>query len=662
MHRQPILRCLSIRPAGTPPPGWKRPLCALALALAAASPRAGDLTEQPLETLLDAEVSSAAGFARQISAAASAVSVLTSEDIRVLGLRTLGEVLDQMRGLHVSHSTDYVFLGARGIGGPQSLAGRVLLMVDGVPALDNLFDQPYLGHDAVIDVALIERIEYAPGPGSAMYGDNAFLGVINVVTKRGRDVDGLQVSASGSDWGDRAMRVTAGKRLAGGAEWLMSVTAHHNTGLPSDEIGDLFVHSKGNDHRLFLKARWEGFSMEAWSAERERTTADPSVEFGEVTIDRNQLVSIAHDGSPAEGWRSTVRLQAGHYAYRYDLDAVADTGPFRFAQADNGNWWALEGQLGYVGWADHHVALGVRLRRDPLLRVAASFTDASGVQADAQDDNRRSLGLSAEDEYTLSAACRAIGGVRVDHPDFSRTAWSPLLALACEPTAGWTMKLSEGRATRFASVAESGFGQYPSETADERVTTQELVSEYKQDSLRLLASMYRYGVSGIFRAPDAARKDAYTGTKGRGVELEAEWQWHGLKLRGSQAWQYAESADGSRLNYSPRSVTKMMASVPLHGEALRASLSLRRVGDFRDSGYSDPVTGELLVGPKPVPARTLLDLTAVSQQWLPGLDVRVGVRNLLGQREQALDNEFGYQPPTNHRQRTAWIEFTGTFR
>jgi hypothetical protein len=38
------------------------------------------------------------------------------------------------------------------------------------------------------------------------------------------------------------------------------------------------------------------------------------------------------------------------------------------------------------------------------------------------------------------------------------------------------------------------------------------------------------------------------------------------------------------------------------------------------------------------------------------------VRNLLGQREQALDNQFAYRPPLNHRQRTAWIEFTGTFR
>jgi hypothetical protein len=252
--------------------------------------------------------------------------------------------------------------------------------------------------------------------------------------------------------------------------------------------------------------------------------------------------------------------------------------------------------------------------------------------------------------------------VRLDHPDFAHPAWSPLAALACEPAAGWTLKLSEGRATRFASVGESGFGQYPGETADERVTTQEFVSEYKNDGLRLLGSLYRYRVSGIFRAPDATRQDAYTATKGHGLELEAEWQWHGLTVRGSQAWQYATATDGSVLSYSPRSVTKLMASVPLRGEALRGSVSVRRVSDFLDDGYVDLATQQQLVPPQAVPARTLVDLTLASQQWLPGLDVRLGVRNLLGQREQALDNQFAYRPPLNHRQRTAWIEFTGTFR
>ena len=164
-------------------------LGALPLAGAAQAPASPDLTQLPLEQLLDTEVVGAARFARQITDAASAVSVLTAQDIQALGLRTLGEVLDQMRGLHLTTDLDYVYLGARGIGGPGAYAGRVLMLVDGIAAVDNLFDQVFLGQDGLLDPALIERIEYAPGAGSAMYGNNAFLGVINIVTRRGRDLE-----------------------------------------------------------------------------------------------------------------------------------------------------------------------------------------------------------------------------------------------------------------------------------------------------------------------------------------------------------------------------------------------------------------------------------------------------------------------------------------
>ena len=62
-----------------------------------------------------------------------------------------------------------------------------------------------------------------------------------------------------------------------------------------------------------------------------------------------------------------------------------------------------------------------------------------------------------------------------------------------------------------------------------------------------------------------------------------------------------------------------------------------------------------------VPARDLLDLTLVSRNAVAGLDLRVGWRNLLKQREQAVD-EYYYTPPTDRRSRFAWVELTGTFR
>jgi len=623
----------------------RRPAFAFALALAGAAAlpahAAQELTDLPLESLLETEVVSAARFARQVTDASSAVSVLTAEDIRVFGLRSFGEVLDQMRGLHVSHSLDYVFLGARGIGGPQSLAGRVLLLIDGIPALDNLYDQLYLGHDGLLDVALIERIEYAPGNGTAMYGNNAFLGVINVVTKRGRDIDGLQASAAVGDWGERSWRLSGGRRLANGAEWLLSATVHQNRGIPATEVGDLFEDT-AHDHRVFFKGQFEGFSLEALTAQRTlRVDNRPAWLYGYT--DRSELVSLGHDGKPAQGWRSSVRLQGGHYAYRNSDD---DTELGRFRVANDGIWWALDSQLGYDGLEGHRIVLGARVRRDPVLRYHRVDYDGS---IDRQDDYRRSVGLSAEDEVTLSPEWRITGGLRVDRRSFYPWTWSPRAALVWEPAPEWSIKLSQGRATRFPSTSERGFGTTP-EQSEERVTTRELVAEYKREGLRLLGSLYGYRVQPLVDGTfGGSQETAASRIDGRGLELEAEWQWHGWRLRGSQAWQEAKADAGAALLYSPRTVTKLQASAPLVGEALRASLSLRRTGGYGNAAGSR------------IPSRSLLDLTLVSHKAIDGLDLRVGWRNLLQKRDASLDEYYGGEPPTGHRRRAAWIELTGSF-
>lgn len=603
--------------------------------LATAATGADELTELPLESLLETEVISAARFARQITDAASAVSVLTSEDIRALGLRTFGEVLDQMRGMHITHSLEYTFLGARGIGGPMSFAGRVLLLIDGIPAVDNLYDQPYLGPDALIDVALIDRIEYAPGGGTALYGNNAFLGVINVVTKRGRDIAGLQVSGLLGDWNDRRVRLTGGQRLPNGAEWLLSATVHADSGIPTPEVGDIFDRSTGHDHHLFFKGSYEGLSIQAMGAQR-RVYFDARPYWYYSYLDRNELLSLGFDRQAGEHWQTSIRLNAGRYAYRTSND---DTEAGHARRADDGTWWSLDGQFSFDGLQDHRIVLGARVRRDPLLR--ADYLDFDGSRY-RQDDRRRSVGFSGEDEFTLSPQWRITGGLRVDKRSYSDVAWSPRAAVVWLPAPEWQVKLSQGRATRFASTSERMFG-LENDVSDERVTNNELVAEYRRDGLRLLGTTYRYRISHLYKPPEGV-----THVDGRGVELEAEWQWRGLRVRASQAWQHAAANIGSELPYSPRTVSKLQASAPLAGEALRLSLAYRRTGTFDNAGGA------------PMPAHELVDLTLVSQKLIDHLDLRIGWRNVTNQREESI-NQYYLDPMTDRRRRSAWIELTGSF-
>ena len=85
----------------------------------------------------------------------------------------------------------------RGFSQPGDYNARVLFLVDGHRVNDNVYDGAYVGTEFPVDVDLIERIEIIRGPSSSVYGTGAFAAVINVITKRGRDLSALENSAEG---------------------------------------------------------------------------------------------------------------------------------------------------------------------------------------------------------------------------------------------------------------------------------------------------------------------------------------------------------------------------------------------------------------------------------------------------------------------------------
>ena len=86
--------------------------------------------------------------------------------------------------LCVSYDRDYAYLVARGFQRPGDYNSRFLLLVDGVRLNDAVYDQAPIGTDFPMDMDMVERIEYVPGPGSAVYGSNALLGMRAGTTRR----------------------------------------------------------------------------------------------------------------------------------------------------------------------------------------------------------------------------------------------------------------------------------------------------------------------------------------------------------------------------------------------------------------------------------------------------------------------------------------------
>ncbi|HEU5338880.1 MAG TPA: TonB-dependent receptor plug domain-containing protein, partial [Sulfuricaulis sp.] len=188
------------------------------------------LIELPLEQLLNLEVYSASKFTQKVSEAPSSVSIVTADDIRTYGYRTLADILKRIPGLYVTYDRNYSYLGTRGFARPGDYNTRILLLVDGYRISDGIYDGGLIGTDFNVDVDLIDRVEFVPGPGSAIYGSSAVFGVINVITKKGRDIGGFEVSGEVASFDTHKGRLTYGHRDDNGLETLLSASSYHSRG------------------------------------------------------------------------------------------------------------------------------------------------------------------------------------------------------------------------------------------------------------------------------------------------------------------------------------------------------------------------------------------------------------------------------------------------
>jgi outer membrane receptor protein involved in Fe transport len=157
-----------------------------------------------IDSLLNTKVTTASKFSEKISDAAGVVSVVTEDELQRFGGTTLLEVLERVAGLNVSST----FLGDRSliaVRGDQTRAnaGHILILINGRPVREIL--EGGVSSDILesFPIDTLERIEVVKGPGSVLYGSDAFSGVINLITKKAKGKD-FRVSAAGGAAGERS--------------------------------------------------------------------------------------------------------------------------------------------------------------------------------------------------------------------------------------------------------------------------------------------------------------------------------------------------------------------------------------------------------------------------------------------------------------------------
>ena len=173
-------------------------LCASLLSSIGRAPGPSETADtSDLDALLGETVSSTASKSAQENTAVPATAInVTAEDLRRYGIRTLAEAYNFLAlGIIAEDTLGHAEVGSRGVLFTNDAGKHILLLIDGHVTNDQRNGASFHGQAAGIPIELIDHIEIMLGPGSVLYGANATLGVVNVVTKRAKDYGGLQLIA-----------------------------------------------------------------------------------------------------------------------------------------------------------------------------------------------------------------------------------------------------------------------------------------------------------------------------------------------------------------------------------------------------------------------------------------------------------------------------------
>ena len=153
------------------------------------------LKDLSLEQLMDLEVTSASRHPEKLSETASAIQVITGDDIRRSGATSLPEALRLADNLDVAQKNSHDWaITARGFN--TALANKLLVMIDGRTVYTPLFSGVFWDAQNVL-LEDVDRIEVISGPGGSLWGANAVNGIINIITKSAADTQGVYVEAGG---------------------------------------------------------------------------------------------------------------------------------------------------------------------------------------------------------------------------------------------------------------------------------------------------------------------------------------------------------------------------------------------------------------------------------------------------------------------------------
>ena len=574
-----------------------------------ANTTAQDLTDE--ESMLFSEIPSiytASKHEQTVTEAPSSVSIITADEIQKYGYQTLAEILSSVRGMYATDDRNYHYLGVRGFARPGDYNTRILLMVDGIRTNDAIYDTGAIGTEFLIDVDLIDRIEIIRGPSSSLYGTNAFFGVINIITKRGRDLQGPELSGRIGSFDAYRGRLSYGEKLSNGLEVFLSGSYEDSKGheeLYYHEFDDsetnygIAENCDADDFVSFFgKISYMDFTLEGGRNKRDKVIPTGAYEVvfndpGTYTTDEQYFIGLKYDHTFENQHNILARVNYDHYnyygAYIYDWGEIEPDLVVNEDYAD-GDW--INGDMQYsLPFAEkHQVVLGAEYRNN--FRQDQSNFDIYEVYL---DDARKSYyyGFFLNDEFHVSEELTVSAGARYDYFETFGGTTNPRAALIYNPVHRTTLKALYGRAFRAPNAYElyyndAGYSQKPGlDLEPETINTYELIVEqYITDQFFGTINGFFYQINDLVTLVTDPDDDLLIfrnveEIEAMGVELGLEGRINpGIKGRISYAFVETEDkGSGEILTNSPKHLAKLNLIAPVVQERLYAAAEVQYMSE-----------------------------------------------------------------------------------
>ena len=377
------------------------------------------------------EVITAAKELQPITESPSAVSVITADDIQRSGVTNLPDLLRTVPGLDVMEATASDFnITARGFN--RLLANKMLVLVDGRSVYQDMLGVT-LWQTLPLLLDDIERIEIVRGPGSALYGANAFSGIINIITRTPQETPPLAISRITGDHDLEVASLIHGGRVE---------KVDYKLSLASDRLGawdETANAAAGLDPISHNVSRWNASAQRALGGGV--MTAYVGASDGHLQILPDEAWGIIDFRSALDYWNLVYEQpdllvrgfsNHGEQVVASDLDDWVEF-----------HTYDLEVQKRLQPRHDHSAILGATWRQN---RIHLS---------EEQDYKQRLYGAYVQDHYTNDHGVSVVGGIRYDHHALTGDHLSPRVSAVYSPRRGESLRASIATAYRNPSFFES---------------------------------------------------------------------------------------------------------------------------------------------------------------------------------------------------------------